>query len=534
MRLTFLGHAGMFLETDGGTILCDPWFTPAYFGSWFPFPRNDRLDPRPFARPDYLYVSHLHHDHFDPRWLAAHVDRDATVLLPAFELDLLERALRDLGFHRFLHTRDGEPVRLDGGLEVTVFAMTAPADGPIGDSALVVTDRSARFLNQNDARPRDLEAIRALGPFDAHLTQFSGAIWYPMVYDLPDAERRALGARKRRDQMDRARAYLEAIGAPVAFPAAGPPCFLDDDLFALNDLGDDPANIFPTQPRFLAELAAHGHPGGVLLVPGSVADLDGGRVRVAHPDGDAHPEAIFSDVAAHLEAYRADWAGWLAAERARWPTERIDLVAELAGWWEPILEVAPLTRARIGAPVLLRCRDPGGEAAGERDVVLDLPSGRVRARRDDEAVEAFPFRFEVDRRLVTDLVRRRAEDWVNELFLSCRFRAHRDGPYNEALYTFFKCLSLERMAYCEGFYAAADRAAGEPEEPMWRCGDWLVQRRCPHLRADLARFGVLDGGVLECQVHHWRFDLATGRCLTSDDPAHRIRAERAEEVRGAR
>ncbi len=73
MRITFLGHAGLFVETRHGSVLCDPWFTPAYFGSWFPFPRNDRLDPAEFGRPDFLYVSHLHRDHFDPEFLGRHV-----------------------------------------------------------------------------------------------------------------------------------------------------------------------------------------------------------------------------------------------------------------------------------------------------------------------------------------------------------------------------------------------------------------------------------------------------------------------------
>ena len=43
MRATSLGHAGILVETDGGSIVCDPWFLPAFLGSWFPFPRNDRL-----------------------------------------------------------------------------------------------------------------------------------------------------------------------------------------------------------------------------------------------------------------------------------------------------------------------------------------------------------------------------------------------------------------------------------------------------------------------------------------------------------
>jgi UDP-MurNAc hydroxylase len=509
MRVTFLGHAGMFVETEGGTVLCDPWFTPAFFGSWFPFPRNDGLDPAAFANPDYLYVSHLHHDHFDPAWLDAHVARSARVLLPAFELDHLEQALRDLGFTDFVHTEHAKPVQL-GALEVAILAMTAPADGPAGDSALVLGDSTARLLNQNDARPRDLHELEALGPFDAHFTQFSGAIWYPMVYDFPAAEKHALGVRKRADQMERAIAYIAGVRARHIFPVAGPPCFLDDDLFAFNDLDGDPANIFPDQTVFLRELDAAGIDVGALLVPGTVATLVDGRCDLDQPDGDASPDAIFGGKRAAIEQYRDDWRGWLDAERASWPHDGIDVVAALREWWEPLLDVAPLTRAGVGGAVLLHLGDAG--------VLIDFPAGTVR----EWAGEPVAYRIDTDRALVESCVERHIEDWVNELFLSCRFRAHREGPYNEYVYTFFKCLSLERMAYCEGHYAQRS----EPSDEMFRCGDYLVQKRCPHLRADLERFGTVEDGVLECKVHHWRFELETGRCITSDDDEHVLRTIR--------
>jgi UDP-MurNAc hydroxylase len=59
--------------------------------------------------------------------------------------------------------------------------------------------------------------------------------------------------------------------------------------------------------------------------------------------------------------------------------------------------------------------------------------------------------------------------------------------YNEYVFAFFKCLSRAH-----------------------------VQRRCPHLKADLSRFGTVCDGVLECAMHGWRFELASGRCLTAD------------------
>ena len=97
MRITFLGHAGMFIETGRGLILCDPWFSPAYFASWFPFPSNEGLDVEAIAHPDFLYVSHLHRDHFDPAFLRASVSRAATVLLPDFPLDDMRAELTEAG-----------------------------------------------------------------------------------------------------------------------------------------------------------------------------------------------------------------------------------------------------------------------------------------------------------------------------------------------------------------------------------------------------------------------------------------------------
>ena len=95
-----------------------------------------------------------------------------------------------------------------------------------------------------------------------------------MVYDFPAEEKRALGIRKRADQMERAMHYLRGVHAPHVFPIAGPPCFLDDDLFAFNDLDDDPDEHLPGPERLpRRDGSAPGSPAGELLVPGSVATL---------------------------------------------------------------------------------------------------------------------------------------------------------------------------------------------------------------------------------------------------------------------
>ena len=120
MRATSLGQAGILIETVHGSIVCDPWFVPAFFGSWFVFPRNDQLGDELHERirtADYLYVSHLHGDHFDEVWLAdeRNIRRDVAVLVPGYPSRELDTRLRALGFENQIRTNDGEEHRLGEG-----------------------------------------------------------------------------------------------------------------------------------------------------------------------------------------------------------------------------------------------------------------------------------------------------------------------------------------------------------------------------------------------------------------------------------
>ncbi len=514
MRATAIGHAGILIETERGSVLADPWFVPAFFGSWFVFPRNDRLDPElvgKVERPDFLYVSHLHGDHFDEAFLAEHVDRSTTVLLPGYPTNELEHRLRELGFERFVSTRHGESVTLDTGLVVEIHVETSLTDGPGGDSALIVDDGTTRLLDQNDCRLNDLAAVTANGPIDCHWLQYSGAIWYPMVYDEPDELKRELARAKVEAQFTRAVRYVEAVGARAVVPSAGPPCFLDPAQAGFNWIDGTEISIFPDAPKFIDRLTAAGIETGHVVVPGTVVALAPSDITVTHPRPAHEALRPFTDKRGELAEYAADWADWLTKEKATWHEPTPTLLDDVRSWWEPLLARAPTLRAAVGDVCLLR--------AGAVEIAIDFPAGEVRRYQG----EPYAFRFEIPRPLVETVVARRAVDWSNALFLSLRFRAWRRGEFNEHLYNFFKSLSPERMARAEAQARrdAAPTAAGDDI----RIGDWLVQPLCPHRQADLATFGELDGCIMTCAMHGWQFDLSTGQCLTADRP---IRARPAD------
>jgi UDP-MurNAc hydroxylase len=515
VRITGTGHASMRIDTAAGSILCDPWVNPAYFASWFPFPDNSLLDWETLGQVDYLYVSHLHRDHFDAEHLSRFISKKATVLLPEYPTSQLEDELRDLGFTSFYKTKSDEVHELDGGLKVMIQALISPTDGPIGDSSLWVEHDGVRVLNQNDARPTDLTRFTELGHVHAHMLQFSGAIWYPMVYELPQSAKTAFGKQKRDRQFDRTWRYIDDLKASHVFPIAGPPCFLDDELWQFNDIHGDEGNIFPDQSVFLTEYAKVGGTNAVVLLPGSVSTLTAEDVETTHP---TPVDEYFAHKKEHLEEMRERKRPVIEAEKASWRHPEIDVLKEMKTRIEPLLEESVYLAKGVGGPVRFDLVGYDGESV--ESIVVDFPGKQVRPYGDEKV----RYRFRTDRSLIEHLIFIDEGDWVNSLFLSCRFSAARIGQYNEFVYAFFKCLSEERLQYAEGWYDEHQRSTDAEDITL---NGWTVQRRCPHLKADLSRFGIVDGKVLTCQLHGWKFDLPTGRCLTS--AGHELRARPAGE-----
>ena len=85
MKITWLGQAGLLMETEGTVILIDPYLSDSVAAV---NPKNKRrveVDARFLQiRPDVLICTHNHLDHTDPETLKHYLDRDGgiTVLAP--------------------------------------------------------------------------------------------------------------------------------------------------------------------------------------------------------------------------------------------------------------------------------------------------------------------------------------------------------------------------------------------------------------------------------------------------------------------
>ena len=334
MRATSLGHAGILIESEHGSILCDPWFVPAFFGSWFPFPRNDQLHDDLLARierADYLYVSHLHGDHWDEPWLREHLPRDIGVLLPGYPTRELDRKMRGPRVHQPdpHHRRGGARPRRPHAwpstsrrASPTVRAATRPSSSATATCASSTRTTAARPTSRPCAAtvPSTSTGCSTAGR--------SGTRW---CTSCPPGELQPLVRAKIDSQLARAMRYVESVGARAVVPSAGPPCFLDPELFHLNVIDGDEPSIFCDQRTFLDRLARSGHH-GILAVPGTAIEVAPVDIAVRHPFAQADVDAIFTDKGAYLRRYQTDWSPWLAGIKASWPHDTdTDLARHAAG-----------------------------------------------------------------------------------------------------------------------------------------------------------------------------------------------------------
>jgi UDP-MurNAc hydroxylase len=235
MRVTYFGQACTLVDAGGTKILTDPWLTEgAYQGTWFHthILAEAGVAPETFPKDiDYLFLSHEHQDHMDVATLK-HFPRDIPLLICRFSTNKFCRYLRQLGFTNIRELESGQDLDLGNGVKVTIFGSVEYTN----DSAILVEHDGTRVFNETDCKLsyKDLEKIGTLD-IDIGFYMFSGANWYPIMYEYPEDKMLELVRRRRRSLLRGLVQRVRLTKPHFAVPAAGPCTVLDPTLLWLND-----------------------------------------------------------------------------------------------------------------------------------------------------------------------------------------------------------------------------------------------------------------------------------------------------------
>jgi hypothetical protein len=431
MRLTYLAHASLLVESEGLRLVTDPWLTgPTYLGAWWHFP-EPAATPESLGPVDAIYLTHEHVDHFHLPSLRRFAPT-TPILIGKFFSQRFRRALERLGFSDVRELPHGVEVT-PGGLRVTSYQSRAD------DTAVVLADREGTVLNLNDSllRGRALEQIlERHGKIDLLAASFANAEAYPIVYDLEDPSERPDW-----DDEQRFDGFLDKVRAvdPAAFtPFASMFCFLSEELFGLN-----PRIVAPT--RLLERAAREVSAVGLPMKPGDVWTPARGHERVSDVRWEDKPALL----RAAAERHRAELDAQAAAEVV--PGGQEALRAAFASFFTAFIARVPWPlKRRLDLEV---CFDTG---AGD-PLWLRLARGRL-------SLDAPPSDDGWDARVTTTpWVLWRAltgQDTWQSFGISCRFRVALRPRVRAREVLFWMLLYLDDLGYLAPSSLLTPRALG--------------------------------------------------------------------------
>ncbi len=236
MRLQYVANACFLITLAGGRrILTDPWFCGPCQQTWWNFPPvHQRLaDEIRGSGPDFLYISHLHHDHLHAESLAG-FDRATPVIVGAMNTPNLRGALAALGFRDLIETPfETKRPLADTGAELVLFkdfhGNTMGDDTQVDydlDTSLYLTDADGTRLFlavDNTILPADAARIAAEygAPDIAQLPYVSASLFPMAMADYDDARKAAAMRALRVRTAANFRELARAIGARRVVPAGG-------------------------------------------------------------------------------------------------------------------------------------------------------------------------------------------------------------------------------------------------------------------------------------------------------------------------
>lgn len=258
MKVQWFTSATVGIQSASGSrVLCDPWLTDgAFIGSWYHWPplEGDEYARVLGMRWDAVYVSHLHADHCDRRFLAelARAQPKCQAIIPASANPWLERIIRTCGFtqDRLQIVQSGHKTVVgDIGVRVWSADTCNPAlcgvsvpchglerDDAVIDSLAVFEADGQRLLNANDALSvaSVSRVLNQVGQVDLILGHFGGAGPYPQCFSDLSSEAKHIAAESLALRfVERLADASKLLKARYVFPFAGQ-YFLSGRLVPLN------------------------------------------------------------------------------------------------------------------------------------------------------------------------------------------------------------------------------------------------------------------------------------------------------------
>jgi CMP-N-acetylneuraminate monooxygenase len=218
VKITYLSHACLLVETESVSFVTDPWIIGfAFCGGWWPKSPPPKDWENIINSVDFIYISHNHPDHLNPFTLES-VRKDMEFIVPDFPSRSVTKMLIKNGFKNIFEANLQNYFRYkDTELFLTIFKSGDFRD----DSGLYFTYGNFSFLSTVDSNNLNFDR------YPKDITLFasafaSGASGFPLCFETVEINNKNKILEKNRKIVKlMVKKNIEKCGASFFIPYAG-------------------------------------------------------------------------------------------------------------------------------------------------------------------------------------------------------------------------------------------------------------------------------------------------------------------------
>ena len=476
----FWGHNCFSVKSKNSALVIDPWFSEsgAFYSSWFQYPKNhkfkkDVLELLIQSKKSYIFISHEHQDHFDEKFLSV-VPKHTSIIIPNYMDKNFRNQVLEM-FENVIELSQNKEYEIDNEIKISLIIKDI---GISHDAAILIKTKNYVFFNQNDCKVFDkLHLINE--KIDFYSVQFSGANWHPSNFDFPDHQKVKISSQKVKNKFKNVLNALNQLQPKYFLPAAGPAIFpfLDINL----SLGVD--NIFVHQQELKEFLEFNEFNNILFLRPGQ--DFTSNAFKPIETP-------TIEDVNSYRNGIKNYW------DNIPNKLDRKLLEDQILKRFSEIKDIKI-----INCPILIfnYGNTFNNDKTTKNKIFIDL--------NEKKLLDNFDYSSNFEEIVSTEkyFYLMCIERWQN-VYLSLRANVFRkpDIVSNSLNIFLFSDISNIRNNFLSTNEINSEKVIVENKSKQ----RYIVNRYCPHQKADLCNAEIDEDNNLICPVHAWKFNLNNG------------------------
>ena len=476
----FWGHNCFSVKSKNSALVIDPWFSEsgAFYSSWFQYPKNHKFKKNVLelliqSKKSYIFISHEHQDHFDEKFLSV-VPKHTSIIIPNYMDKNFRNQVLEM-FENVIELSQNKEYEIDNEIKISLIIKDI---GISHDAAILIKTKNYVFFNQNDCKVFDkLHLINE--KIDFYSVQFSGANWHPSNFDFPDHQKVKISSQKVKNKFKNVLNALNQLQPKYFLPAAGPAIFpfLDINL----SLGVD--NIFVHQQELKEFLEFNEFNNILFLRPGQ--DFTSNAFKPIETP-------TIEDVKSYRNGIKNYW------DNIPNKLDRKLLEDQILKRFSEIKDIkinnCPILIFNYGNTF-------NNDKTTKNKIFIDL--------NEKKLLDNFDYSSNYEEIVSTEryFYLMCIERWQN-VYLSLRANVFRkpDIVSNSLNIFLFSDISNIRNNFLSTNEINSEKVIVENKSKQ----RYIVNRYCPHQKADLCNAEIDEDNNLICPVHAWKFNLNNG------------------------